>query len=269
MLRRTGVLACGRLGQPCRSVASKAPAVSGKFDAHIRIGQLAQLGSNDLGSLKAVNAGEKHDAVQLTEAIWRLKTMQGLSEAPIRLHDTAGKYAHAVYSAAKKQGQVEKVATDLETVASVMAANGKFASYITNPSVDKPTKAAALGEVAKQHKFSDVTKRFLDLIIANGRANKINDVLNAVRRLVAAERNEVKVTVTTAGKISSAQMSEIEALLAYRVKKQYGSTAQMLLSTSEDAALLGGMVLEIGDYRMDLSLATKQQKLRAYLMDGI
>jgi hypothetical protein len=71
-----------------------------------------------------------------------------------------------------------------------------------------------------------------DLVIANGRVGKIDKVLTSVSKLMAAERNEIKVVVTTAGKVAAKQMEEMKALLLYRVKKQYGSTAQMLLSTA-------------------------------------
>jgi len=250
-------------------VATKAPAATGKFTEAIKVAQLAQLGSKDVAALTAANNSEKHDSVALTEAVWRLKVMQGLSSAPLRMHDTAGKYAHAVYSAARKQGVAAKVEADLKAIAALMEAKPKFAGYITNPTIPKTVKKAAIADIAKQHKFSDVTVRFLDLVIANGRVGKIDKVLTSVSKLMAAERNEIKVVVTTAGKVAAKQMEEMKALLLYRVKKQYGSTAQMLLSTAENPALLGGMIVEIGDYRMDLSAATRQAKLRAHILDGL
>jgi F0F1-type ATP synthase delta subunit len=43
----------------------------------------------------------------------------------------------------------------------------------------------------------------------------------------------------------------------------------LLCLLQENPALLGGMIVEIGDYRMDLSAATRQAKLRAHILDGL
>ena len=43
----------------------------------------------------------------------------------------------------------------------------------------------------------------------------------------------------------------------------------LLCLPQENPALLGGMIVEIGDYRMDLSAATRQAKLRAHILDGL
>lgn len=144
-MRRIGFQLLGRAVQS-RSVATKAPAATGKFTETIKVAQLAQLGSKDVAALTAANNSEKHDSVALTEAVWRLKVMQGLSsvstaslsmlaswdlccpttcwphpmQAPLRMHDTAGKYAHAVYSAARKQGVAAKVEADLKAIAALM-----------------------------------------------------------------------------------------------------------------------------------------------------
>jgi F0F1-type ATP synthase delta subunit len=42
-------------------------------------------------------------------------------------------------------------------------AKPKFAGYITNPTIPKTVKKAAIADIAKQHKFSDVTVRFLGM----------------------------------------------------------------------------------------------------------
>ena len=77
-MRRIGFQLLGRAVQS-RSVATKAPAATGKFTETIKVAQLAQLGSKDVAALTAANNSEKHDSVALTEAVWRLKVMQGLS----------------------------------------------------------------------------------------------------------------------------------------------------------------------------------------------
>ena len=175
-MRRIGFQLLGRAVQS-RSVATKAPAATGKFTEAIKVAQLAQLGSKDVAALTAANNSEKHDSVALTEAVWRLKVMQGLSsvstaslsmlasrdlccpttcwphpvQAPLRMHDTAGKYAHAVYSAARKQGVAAKVEADLKAIAALMevtraaVANSSHAHTQPPCSVSANKKACAPG----------------------------------------------------------------------------------------------------------------------------
>jgi hypothetical protein len=97
-MRRIGFQLLGRAVQS-RSVATKAPAATGKFTEAIKVAQLAQLGSKDVAALTAANNSEKHDSVALTEAVWRLKVMQGLSSV-----STASLSMHASFVARRRVG---------------------------------------------------------------------------------------------------------------------------------------------------------------------
>jgi len=50
------------------------------------------------------------------------------------------------------------------------------------------------------------------------------------------------------------------------LKQKYGPNAKMILSNEVDASLKGGMTVDIGEYHMDLSVATKERKFKEYML---
>ena len=51
-----------------------------------------------------------------------------------------GRYAHAMYSAAAKQNNLEKVESELSKVDELIRSNQKLSEYLANPTLDKYKK---------------------------------------------------------------------------------------------------------------------------------
>merc|ERR1719331_147735 len=91
--------------------------------------------------------------MQTTAAIWKLRKLKGLSPAPTRLFDTAGKYAHAIYGASKSENATEAVEKDLNGLANLMKSNPTFCGFLASPIVAKARKEDAVKELYKQNKY--------------------------------------------------------------------------------------------------------------------
>lgn len=91
------------------------------------------------------------------------------------------------------------------------------------------------------------------MLAENGRLGRLQGVAKAFATLMRAHRGEVQAKVTTAKQLDANEMKELQTVLQTFVKK--GSTLQ--LETKVDPSLIGGMVVELGDRYIDMSISSK------------
>lgn len=61
--------------------------------------------------------------------------------------------------------------------------------------------------------MSPATGNLLEMLAENGRLNKLNNIINAFKIMMAAHRGEVTCEVTTAKPLDDAQRKNLEATL--------------------------------------------------------
>jgi len=99
----------------------------------------------------------------------------------------------------------------------------------------------------------------------NGRLSKLDGVINSFKTIMAAYRGEVTCQVTSAKPLDAAALKEIETALNGFLQK--GQTLQM--TAVVDPAIVGGLLVVIGDRYIDMSLATKMQRYTAMLKQAV
>lgn len=91
------------------------------------------------------------------------------------------------------------------------------------------------------------------LLAENGRLGRLQGIAKAFGEIMSAHKGQVNATVTTAKSLDAAQLKELTAVLQAFLKK--GNT--LLLETKVNPALIGGMVVVLGDRYIDLSISSK------------
>ena len=94
------------------------------------------------------------------------------------------------------------------------------------------------------------------LLCSNRRLAALADSIAAFQALVADDKGEVVAEVTSAEKLSPAQLKDLAAALKTRV----GKDVQLL--SKIDSSILGGLTVKIGSTLIDNSLKTKLQNLK-------
>jgi len=177
-------------------------------------------------------------------------------KTPVQVFGTEGRYASALYSAATKQKQLEAVEKELIEIQGAMKKNASLREVITSPIINKKIMATALIDASKTINFSSSTSNLLALLAENGQLKKMEGVINSFRTIMAAHRGEVVCEVVTAKPMESAQRKQLEDVLKRFVK----SKETIQLTARVDPALIGGMVVSIGDKYVDMSIASKIKK---------
>merc|ERR1712184_33943 len=176
-----------------------------------------------------------------------------LVKPPIQVFGTEGRYATALYSAASKKSQLEKVEKELSSLQAELKKNAALMEYLIDPTQNKAEKKAAVAQLMKQKKVSELVVNLFGALAENGRINKTAGVLSAFEKIMSAHRGEVQANVVTAKELSAADMKELKATLQGFLAK--GETLQ--LTTEVDPAIIGGMKITIGDRFVDMSMASK------------
>jgi len=179
-----------------------------------------------------------------------------LVRAPVPVYGIEGRYATALYSAAHKQKALDAVEKDLVAFADVLKKDSRLAEFLYDPSVQKSIKNDGIIGVADKMKLNPLSKNLLLAVAENNRYSFLPAISTAFSTIMAAHRGEVVCEVTTAKALDAGMAKEVEGALAGFLKK--GEKA--LITYKVDAAIIGGMVVSIGDKFCDMSMATKLNK---------
>ena len=150
-------------------------------------------------------------------------------------------------------------------IRALAAQSPAFAAFLKDRSVAKSAKGKQLEAILSDLKAADLTKNFMSLLAANNRLSEISRVAATFGSLVAHSRGQVTATVTTADPLSADEAEEIRKGLSEVLPK--GKTLQ--LSTRVDASIIGGVVVDIGDKHIDLSIASRVKQVEQLIAAGL
>jgi len=204
-------------------------------------------------------------AARFTSALIKSTRMMSTSaefiRAPIQVFGIEGRYAHALYSAAVKADSLQAVEDQLNGIQGSMNTVAGLKEFLVLPVASKEVKKEVLSGAFAEAGISPLVGNMVDVMIDNNRVSLISEVVSAFNTIMAAERKEVPCTVTSAHPLSEGHLEALQASLGSFLAEG----EKLLLETKTDASLIGGMVVEVGDKRVDMSTATKIKKLKAEL----
>lgn len=77
----------------------------------------------------------------------------------------SGKFATALYMASVKANVLDKVETELLGLVEASKHAPKFSQFTKDLSVPKATRIQAIEDIAKEAKYSDITRNFLGMVL--------------------------------------------------------------------------------------------------------
>lgn len=172
-----------------------------------------------------------------------------------------GRYASALFGLANEQNAVARIEADLARITEALGASDELSRLIRNPLISRDAASRAMEGVAETLDLSTTTRNFLGVLAANRRLHALSAIIRAFAAIAAAARNEVTAEVVSAHPLSGTQLKT----LAARLKDREGK--EVILKTSVDPDILGGLVVRIGSRQIDSSIRTRLNTL-AHAMKG-
>ncbi len=168
------------------------------------------------------------------------------------------RYAEAAFQLASRDGSIETWRREL--VEAAAATDGQLMDVLANPSLPLDERLDAANRVLAS--LSQSVRNTIFLLVRRGRIEQLPRVVDEFIRLDDRRQGITHATATSAAPLTDL---EVKALTARLEQMTGGSIA---LATDVDEALLGGLVVRVGDRLIDGSVRGRLERLRTQLAAG-
>jgi F-type H+-transporting ATPase subunit delta len=173
------------------------------------------------------------------------------------LSTIARPYAEALFAVAKT-GDMATVSRELSVLASVADHPG-IQEWVKNPNVSRSATLEMLTAAVKTP-LSTTSSNFLAAVVQNGRTELLQEIAHQFAVLKNASEGASDAHITSAFELSAVQLSDLTAAL----QRKFG--LQLKPTVSVDAALIGGVRVNVGDQVLDTSVQAQLERMRVALM---
>ena len=173
--------------------------------------------------------------------------------------ELARKYARAIFELACEDHALKEYGADLAKVQQIYHDCPELKAYLCNPNIQPEDKKSLLKEVFEGG-VRETVLNFL-LLLIDKRRMMVFDAIHAIFGQLSNEKLGIAVAdVTTVDALAPAQLKELTEKLERITGKQVS------LREHRDPSLIGGVVVRIGDRRIDGSIKGRLAAMTAELM---
>lgn len=173
----------------------------------------------------------------------------------------ARRYAGALYEEADATGVLDAVDDDVLMLIETLESNGELARFFESPVIPEEKKDAVVRELLSD-RVEKLTLRFLRLLIRKDRETMTKPILDQYQALRDEHRGIVDAEVTVARPLEDEDREALNEAL----EEKTGKTIR--LHVEEDADLIGGLIVRIGDRVFDASVRNKLTNLHDRLRES-
>jgi F-type H+-transporting ATPase subunit delta len=176
----------------------------------------------------------------------------------------ARRYAKALFALAAKAGKKAPAdyGKDLEAFASILESSPDLLKVFANPIITADVKKAVLAGVLGKLSLKPAVANFLSLLADKERLPFVLDVTATYRALLDEAEGVMRGQLVTAYALTEARQDQIKG----KLEKQSGK--KLVLSFAVDPAILGGVLLKVGDKVLDASLRAQLEILKEQIKRG-
>ena len=173
----------------------------------------------------------------------------------------AGRYAKSLLDLAVETNSLEVTLKDVQLLDSICRQSNDFIVMLRSPVIKGDKKYAVINAVVG-NSLSDLTNRFLHLLMTKSRELNLPEITQAF----IEQYNELKhirtVNLTTAIKMDDKTKEMLLGKIA-----GFMSGDSIDLKEKVDASLIGGFVLEVGGQLFDASVKKKLSDIKSSIVD--
>lgn len=171
-------------------------------------------------------------------------------------------YAEALINAAEKDGKADEALQELAEVREdIFGRFPEFAAMLASTSVSVERRDGLLKETLGGRALP-VVENFLRVLNRHNRLDLLGPIVDQATALLDRRRNRRPVTVRSAVPLDDVQIEAVRGRLGSIL-----AGATPLVKLEVDPALIGGLVIQIGDDLYDMSVRSRLAKLRKQLVE--
>jgi F-type H+-transporting ATPase subunit delta len=165
------------------------------------------------------------------------------------------RYAAAFFDLAAEKGIVEKASEDMALLGKVCTSNHDFVRMLQNPVIHADKKKKVITQIFGDS-VSKMSLSFMNLMIRKRRERYLPSIAEAFNNLYKISKGIKTAYVTSAISLAAHEKAGILEIIGKLTDKKID------LVESTDDKLLGGFVINIDDFQVDQSIATKIKELK-------
>lgn len=179
----------------------------------------------------------------------------------MRNYVVARNYAEALLAIAQEAKDVERIGQLFDAVAGAVNSDTTIKSVMMSPRVRKSEKSAMLAKGLEGTAPQSLI-RFLAAVVHRGRQGLLGDISEAYQIMADKHFNRLHASVVTARTADEA----LQKSITERLTTAMGKTVVSHFRT--DPAIVGGVIVRLGDRVLDGSIRRRIQTLRSRMLRG-
>jgi F-type H+-transporting ATPase subunit delta len=163
--------------------------------------------------------------------------------------------AQSLFGASEDAGDLDQVEEEFFRFSRILSSDGELQLTLSSPSLPAVTKRAILADLL-EGKARATTIELLSYITTHLRGRRVDAAIGMLTKLAAERRGKLLAVVRSARDLSVEQQARLSAALE-RIYSQ-----PIAINIAIDPALLGGLIVQIGDDVIDGSISNRLDKAR-------
>lgn len=172
---------------------------------------------------------------------------------------SARSYAEALLELAESRGALDVVASEMQAVSEAFTTGTTFRQYIADPSIPMHERAELIDK-AFGGQVSPLVVNFLKLVNAKGKLSTVPAIAEALDVLLDEKHGKIEVGLTVPEALPAPELEAVRQRVSVALKKD------AVVHQYIDPSLIGGLILQVGDQRIDGSVKAQLETLRRKLV---
>lgn len=148
-----------------------------------------------------------------------------------------------------------------------MSKDKKLGEILSNPALSNEDKKTVVSTLSTASKAEKTVTNFLNVLAENNRLSLLPAIADKFETLSNAAKGIVEATITSAAPLDTKTINRLQSAIS---KSSFvGSGKKLTVNNRVNPDILGGLVVEVGDRTVDLSVSAKIAKLNKLLSDDI
>lgn len=171
----------------------------------------------------------------------------------------AEKYSDAILAIAEEQHSLEQMETELLYVEQVFSNHKELMFFLESPMIDRKEKISLLQKIFEQD-IQKMALQFLYVMVARGREAIMETAIKLFVTKSRIKRGILEAKVIVGSEI----LPKTEEKLKNKLEELTGK--KVLLTVKKNTSAVAGMIIQIGDKRIDASVARALEEMKKSLL---
>lgn len=172
----------------------------------------------------------------------------------------ARKYARAIFELAQESGKLEAYGANLRDIRATVYGQADLQRFVEDPQIPVVAKKSVMDQIFSKDTLAEEVYNFVQLLLDKRRISLLGAIVEEFKTLSNEALGVAIADVTTAIAIDDAQAEKLKG------KLEELSGKRVELRTHVDAGIIGGVVVQMGDKRIDGSVTGRLQALKREIL---